>query len=62
MRKLAATGLSRSAVQGFHNCQTTEAYLLARAGLQDATFWDRHLRRTTASTMLTYIYNELPVS
>ncbi|VDC01476.1 unnamed protein product [Peniophora sp. CBMAI 1063] len=62
MRKAASVGLSRNAVKEFHGRQIAEACLLARAGLRDPALWDRHIRRATASTMLTCVYNESPLT
>ncbi|KAI0066978.1 cytochrome P450 [Artomyces pyxidatus] len=58
MRKAAHEGLNKGVVRDFHETQTTEAVLLANGGLAEPMQWDKHLRRTAASMVLSVVYDQ----
>ncbi|KAI0302992.1 cytochrome P450 [Russula brevipes] len=56
MRKAADEGLTKSSTREFCEAQTKGAVLLACDWLNEPAKWDQHLRRITASTMLSVLY------
>ncbi|KAI0052742.1 cytochrome P450 [Auriscalpium vulgare] len=58
MRKAAHEGLNKGVVRDFHTTQTKEALLLAIGGLEEPKEWDKHLRRTAASMVLSVVYDQ----
>jgi hypothetical protein len=56
MRKAADEKFTRGLVKGFHEKQTTEAVLLANGWLSSPASWDQHLRRASASMILSVVY------
>jgi hypothetical protein len=61
MRKAAHEGLNKGVVKDFYSYQTSEALVLARAGVADPKAWDKHLRRAAASMVLSVVYDAPPV-
>lgn len=62
MRKAAHEAVNKVVVQSLDEHLSSEALVLTRSGLQDASSWDDHLRRTSANMMLSSLYGERPVS
>lgn len=62
MRKGAHEAVNKVVAHGLDVYQISEALTLARSGLQSPAAWDAHLRRATASLMLSSMYGERPVS
>ena len=62
MRKASHEALNKVVAHGLNNYQMVEALALAKSGLHDSATWDGHLRRTSASLMLSTLYGERPVS
>ncbi|KAH9953974.1 cytochrome P450 [Russula dissimulans] len=58
MRKAAHEGLNKGVVKDFHETQTKEALLLAAGGLAEPAQWDKHLRRSAASMILSVVYDQ----
>jgi hypothetical protein len=58
MRKAAHEGLNKGVVNVFHKTQIKEALILTSDGLNSPTEWDKHVRRATASTVLTVVYDQ----
>jgi hypothetical protein len=56
MRRAADQKFTKGLVKGFHEKQTTEAVLLAHGWLFAPTKWDQHLRRASASMILSAVY------
>ncbi|KAI0302989.1 cytochrome P450 [Russula brevipes] len=56
MRKVANEVLSKGSVKDFYETQMTEAIVLASDWFVRPEKWDRHLYRSTASTMLSALY------
>ncbi|KAF7374028.1 hypothetical protein MSAN_00283400 [Mycena sanguinolenta] len=61
MRRVAQEALSKNFTHKFHAIQAKEAILLTHSLLVDPTPWDSHLRRTTASTLLSMVYDTPPL-
>ncbi|KZV64299.1 cytochrome P450 [Peniophora sp. CONT] len=61
MRKAAHEAVNKVVVQSLDEHLSSEALVLARSGLQDASSWDDHLRRTSANMMLSSLYGERPL-
>jgi hypothetical protein len=57
MRRAAHEGLHKSAVKAFSNVQVTEAVLLASGILESPERWEKHMRRFTASMIMTAVYD-----
>ena len=57
MRKAAHEGLNKTMVQNYNHKQTTEAALLTSGILTEPQFWDQHMRRTAASTIMSVMYD-----
>ncbi|KAJ6526403.1 cytochrome P450 [Mycena capillaripes] len=57
MRRVAQEALSKSFADKFHAIQLKEAVLLTHSLLVNPTAWDSHLRRTTASVVLSMVYD-----
>ncbi|KAJ6585681.1 cytochrome P450 [Mycena capillaripes] len=57
MRRAAQEGLQKSFAHKFHAIQLKEAILLTHSLLVNPTSWDGHLRRTTASVVLSMVYD-----
>ncbi|KAJ7229311.1 cytochrome P450 [Mycena haematopus] len=57
MRRAAQEALGRNFAHKFHEIQAKEAILLTHSLLVNPTAWDSHLRRTTASVVLSMVYN-----
>jgi hypothetical protein len=62
MRKASHENLSRSAVESFKITQLNEAILLTSGLLTHPTTWDKHFRRTTASMVMSVIYDTPPIT
>ena len=62
MRKGAHEAVNKVVVHGLDEHLSSEALVLARNGLRDASAWDNHVRRTAANAMLSSLYGESPVS
>jgi hypothetical protein len=61
MRKAAHEGLSKSVVE-FEAPQLNEAVLLAKCLLTQPAMWDNHLRRSTASMIMSIAYGTPPIT
>jgi cytochrome P450 len=57
MRRAAHEGLHKSAAKAFNNIQVTEAVLLAGGILESPELWEKHMRRFTASMIMTAVYD-----
>jgi len=57
MRRAAHEGLHKSAAKAFNTIQTTEAVLLANGTLASPEQWKKHMRRFTASMIMTAVYD-----
>ncbi len=57
MRRAAHEGLHKSASKALNNIQTTEAVLLANGILESPERWEKHMRRFTASMIMTAVYD-----
>ncbi|KAI0300121.1 cytochrome P450 [Multifurca ochricompacta] len=57
MRRAAHEGLHKSAAKVFNNIQMTEAVLLASGILDSPEQWEKHMRRFTASMIMTAVYD-----
>ncbi|KAI0260782.1 cytochrome P450 [Gloeopeniophorella convolvens] len=57
MRKAAHEGLHKSASKAFNRIQITEAILLTCGVLQSPGQWEKHMRRFTASMIMTAVYD-----
>jgi hypothetical protein len=56
MRKPSVKKFSTNSVKGFYETQMKEAIALACDSLDEPTRWNRHFRRTAASTTLSAVY------
>jgi hypothetical protein len=56
MSKVATEKLSTSSVKGFHETQMKEAVVLACDMIDEPARWERHFRRTAASSTLSIVY------
>jgi hypothetical protein len=57
MRRAAHEGLHKSAAKAFNNIQMTEAVLLTSGILESPGRWEMHMRRFTASMIMTAVYD-----
>jgi hypothetical protein len=57
MRRAAHEGLHKSAAKAFNTIQMTEAILLANGILESPDVWEKHMRRFTASLIMTAVYD-----
>ncbi|KAI9457602.1 cytochrome P450 [Lactarius psammicola] len=57
MRRAAHEGLHRQAAKAFNNIQMMEAVLLADGILGSPQQWEKHMRRFTASMIMTAVYD-----
>ncbi|KAH9994663.1 cytochrome P450, partial [Russula vinacea] len=57
MRRAAHEGLHKSAAKAFNNIEMTEAVLLASGILESPERWEKHMRRFTASMIMTAVYD-----
>ncbi|KAJ7302126.1 cytochrome P450 [Mycena albidolilacea] len=57
MRRVAQEALSKNFTDKFHAIQSKEAVLLTHSLLVNPTAWASHLRRTTASVILSMVYD-----
>jgi len=57
MRKAAHEGLHKMASKAFNDIQMTEAVLLANGVLESPYRWEKHMRRFTASMIMTAVYD-----
>ncbi|KAI9464785.1 cytochrome P450 [Russula earlei] len=57
MRRAAHEGLHRSASRAFNSIQVTEAVLLAVGVLDNPERWEKHMRRFTASMIMSAVYD-----
>jgi hypothetical protein len=57
MRRASHEGLHKSAAKAFNSIQVTEAVLLANGILASPNQWEKHLRRFTASMIMTAVYD-----
>jgi hypothetical protein len=57
MRRAAHEGLHKSAAKSFNEIQMTEAVLLAGGVLDSPERWEKHMRRFTASMIMTAVYD-----
>ncbi|KAJ7737690.1 cytochrome P450 [Mycena metata] len=57
MRRVAQEALSKNFADKFHAIQSKEAVLLTHSLLVNPTTWGSHLRRTTASVLLSMVYD-----
>jgi hypothetical protein len=62
MRKAADEKFTKGLVKGFHEKETTEAVLLACGWLFAPAKWDQHLRRASASMILSAVYGYPTIS
>ncbi|KAH9987339.1 cytochrome P450 [Russula vinacea] len=56
MRRAASERFSKTSVMGFYETQMTEAVLLASDFLIGPAQWDQHIRRASASAILSVVY------
>jgi hypothetical protein len=56
MRRAAHEGLHKQAAKAFNNIQTMEAVLLVDGILESPEQWEKHMRRFTASMIMTAVY------
>ena len=56
MRRAANERFSKGSVKGFYETQMTEAVLLASDFLIGPAQWDQHIRRASASAILSVVY------
>jgi hypothetical protein len=56
MRKAASEKLSTSSVKEFYETQMKESVVLVHDLLDEPARWDRHFRRTAASSTLSIVY------
>jgi len=61
MRRAAHEGLNKGVADNYYPQQTTEAVLLAHGGLTNPDAWDQHVRRASASMVLSIVYDSPPV-
>jgi hypothetical protein len=61
MRKAAHEGLSRTVVESYKTPQLNEAILLTSGLLAQPLTWDKHLRRTSASVVMSITYDTPPI-
>jgi len=61
MRRAAHEGLSRTIVESFKAPQLSEAVLLTSGLLAEPLTWDKHLRRTAASMVMSVTYDTPPI-
>ena len=57
MRRASHEALSKVVVQRYHPIQTKEATILVSALLESPENRDQHIRRTTASTIMSIVYD-----
>jgi hypothetical protein len=57
MRKAAHECLHKGVVNTFYHTQAVEALLLAKGTLTEPDNWDKHLRRTAASAIMSVVYD-----
>jgi hypothetical protein len=57
MRRASHEGLHKSAAKTFNSIQMTEAVLLANGVLASPEQWEKHMRRFTASMIMTAVYD-----
>src|ERR1700730_11670982 len=57
MRRASHEGLHKSAAKAFNSIQVTEAVLLANGILASPNQWEKHMRRFTASMIMTAVYD-----
>jgi hypothetical protein len=57
MRRAAHEGLHKMASKAFNDIQMTEAVLLANGVLESPYRWEKHMRRFTASMIMTAVYD-----
>ena len=62
MRKAAHEAVNKVVAHGVNEYLISDALSLARSGLQNASSWEEHLHRASASSMLSCLYGEPPVS
>ena len=62
MRKAAHEALNKVVAGGLNEYQMSEALALVRSGMKDHLAWETHLRRASASLMLTCLYGKRPAS
>ena len=56
MRRAASERFSKTSVMGFYETQMTEAVILASDFLIGPAQWDQHIRRASASAILSVVY------
>ncbi|KAJ6460518.1 cytochrome P450 [Mycena sanguinolenta] len=61
MRRASQAALSKNFAHKFHAIQAKEAILLTHSLLARPTAWGSHLRRTTASVVLSLVYDTPPI-
>ncbi|KAH8977837.1 cytochrome P450, partial [Lactarius akahatsu] len=61
MRRAAHEGLSKSVVESFKTTQSNEAVILASGLLDQPAMMDNHLRRVTASMIMSVTYDTPPI-
>lgn len=57
MRRAAHEGLHKQAAKAFNNTQMMEAVLLANGILENPELWEKHMRRFSASMIMTAVYD-----
>ena len=57
MRRAAHEGLHKPAAKTFNNIQEMEAVLLTNGILEAPELWEKHMRRFTASMIMTAVYD-----
>lgn len=62
MRKAGHESLNKVVAGNFYEYQSLEALRLARDALLNPEIWDNLLRRSTASMIMSCVYDEPPVS
>ncbi len=57
MRRAAHEGLHKSAAKTFNDIQLTETILLTSGILETPEWWEKHMRRFTASMIMNAVYD-----
>lgn len=57
MRRAAHEGLHKQAAKAFNDTQMMEAVLLANGIIESPELWEKHMRRFSASMIMTAVYD-----
>lgn len=57
MRRAAHEGLHKQAAKAFNDTQIMEAVLLANGIIESPELWEKHMRRFSASMIMTAVYD-----